>query len=72
MAICEAYYKPNMEREELSFKLHQILTSACDRDMLSGWGAIVYIVSKDGVTTEFIKTKQSWFLFNCFYTEFFI
>ena len=59
MAICEAYYKPNMEREELSFKLHQILTSACDRDMLSGWGGIVYIVSKDGITTEYLKTKQS-------------
>jgi len=27
--------------------------------MLSGWGAIIYIVSKDGVTTEFVKTKQS-------------
>lgn len=40
-----------MEKQELSFKLHQILTSACDRDMLSGWGAIVYIVSKDGITT---------------------
>ena len=59
MAICEAYYKPDMEEEELKFKLHQILTSACDRDMLSGWGAIVYIVNKNGITTEFIKTKQS-------------
>lgn len=59
VAICEAYYKPNMDEEELSFKLHQILTSACDRDMLSGWGAIVYIVSKKGISTEFIQTKQS-------------
>jgi 20S proteasome subunit beta 3 len=59
MAICEAYYKPNMEKEELQFKLGQILTSACDRDMLSGWGAIVYIVSKDGITSEFLQTKHS-------------
>lgn len=51
MAICEAYYKPNMEEEELKFKLHQILTSACDRDMLSGWGAVLYIVNKDGIHT---------------------
>jgi hypothetical protein len=29
--------------------------------MLSGWGAIVYIVSKEGVSTQFIQTKQSWF-----------
>ena len=43
----------------MKFKLHQILTSACDRDMLSGWGGIVYIVNKNGISTEFIKTKQS-------------
>jgi 20S proteasome subunit beta 3 len=59
MGICEAYYKPDMEEEELSFKLHQIITSACDRDMRSGWGGIVYIVNKDGIKTEFLKTKQS-------------
>lgn len=40
--------------------MHQIITSAADRDMLSGWGAIVYIVNKNGITTDFIKTKQSW------------
>jgi len=27
--------------------------------MLSGWGGIVYIVDKDGIHTEFLKTKQS-------------
>ena len=59
MGICEANYKPNMEEEELKFKLHQIITAACDRDMRSGWGAIVYIVNKNGVTIDFIKTKQS-------------
>ena len=41
--------------------MHQIITSACDRDMRSGWGAIVYIVNKNGIQTDFIKTKQSWF-----------
>jgi 20S proteasome subunit beta 3 len=59
MAICEAYYRPGMESEELGFKLHQIITAACDRDMLSGWGAVVYIVTKDGITTTFHQTKQS-------------
>ncbi len=58
-AICEAYYKEGMEKDELAFKLHQIITSACDRDMYSGWGAVVYIVTKDGITTEFHKSKQS-------------
>ncbi len=48
-----------MNEEELKFKLHQILTAACDRNMYSGWGAIVYILNKDGVSTEFFKTKQT-------------
>ena len=59
MAICEAYYREGMESEELGHKLHQIITSASDRDMYSGWGAVVYIVSKDGISTTFHKAKQS-------------
>ena len=59
MAICEAYYEPDMEREVLQGKLLQIITAACDRDMLSGWGTVVYIVDKNGVSTQFYQTKQS-------------
>ena len=59
VAICEAYYREGMEKDELAHKLHQIITAASDRDMYSGWGAVVYIVSKDGVSTTFHQTKQS-------------
>lgn len=59
MSLCEAYYRPGMEEEELQNKLHQIITAACDRDMRSGWGAIVYIVNKDGIRSNFYRTKQS-------------
>lgn len=48
-----------MGEEELREKLLQIITAACDRDMRSGWGTIVYIVNKDGVNTQFYDTKQS-------------
>ena len=60
MAICEAYYREGMEAEELGHKLHQIITAASDRDMYSGWGAVVYLVTKDGISTTFHKTKQTW------------
>lgn len=60
MAICEAYYRPDMEEEELGFKLHQIITAAADRDMYSGWGTVVYLVTKDGIKTTFHKSKQTW------------
>ena len=46
-----------MESEELGHKLHQIITAASDRDMYSGWGAVVYIVDKEGIHTTFHKTK---------------
>ena len=59
MAICEAYYRPDMDEEELGFKLHQIITAASDRDMYSGWGAVVYLVTKDGIKTTFHKSKQT-------------
>lgn len=57
MAISEAYYRPDMPAEELKSKLHQILTSACDRDMYSGWGGIIYMMTQDGIETTFLKTK---------------
>ena len=53
VAICEANYREGMETEELEEKLHQIITAASDRDMYSGWGAVVYIVDKDGIHTTF-------------------
>jgi hypothetical protein len=36
-----------------------MLTAACDRDMYSGWGGIVYIVTADKIDVQFLKTKQS-------------
>lgn len=57
--LCEAYYREGMDQEELSTKLQQIISAACDRDMYSGWGTVVYIVSKKGISTTFHKTKQS-------------
>lgn len=59
MAICEAYYRPDMPAEELKFKLHQLITSACDRDMYSGWGGIVYMITANGIETTFLKTKET-------------
>jgi 20S proteasome subunit beta 3 len=59
LTICEAYYREGMEEAELRTKLYQIITSACDRNMRSGWGTIVYIVNANGVQTHFYHTKQS-------------
>lgn len=42
--ICEAYYEPDMEPEQLFECVSQCLMNAVDRDALSGWGAVVHIM----------------------------
>jgi 20S proteasome subunit beta 3 len=38
----ETFYKDNMSPDELSECVSQVLIAGCDRDILSGWGGIVY------------------------------
>lgn len=56
--MCEALYKPNMEPDELFEVLSQCLLAAVDRDALSGWGAIVHIITPEGVMTKQLKARQ--------------
>jgi 20S proteasome subunit beta 3 len=39
--------------------LGQCLVSGCDRDALSGWGGVVYVMTKDQITVKVLKTKQT-------------
>lgn len=52
MGTCESFYKPDLEPDELFETLSQALLASLDRDSISGWGAIVHIITKDGVTTK--------------------
>jgi 20S proteasome subunit beta 3 len=56
--MCETLYKKDMEPEELFETLSQALLSSVDRDALSGWGATVHIVTKDGVMTRELKGRM--------------
>ena len=56
--MCEALYKPDMEPDELFEVLSQCLLAAVDRDALSGWGAIVHIITPEGVMTKQLKARQ--------------
>lgn len=55
---CEAMYRPDMNPEELFEVLSQCLMAAVDRDALSGWGAVVHIITPDGVLTRTLKTRM--------------
>ncbi|CEP02749.1 Proteasome subunit beta [Plasmodiophora brassicae] len=55
---CESLYTPNLGPEELFETVSQALLAAVDRDCLSGWGATVHIITKDGVTSRKLKCRQ--------------
>jgi len=56
--MCEALYRPNMEPDALFECIAQCLLSSVDRDALSGWGGVVHIITKEGVTTKELKGRQ--------------
>jgi 20S proteasome subunit beta 3 len=47
-----------MDPENLFEVLSQCLLASIDRDALSGWGAVVHIITADGVITRQLKTRQ--------------
>ncbi|XP_033335890.1 proteasome subunit beta type-3 isoform X2 [Megalopta genalis] len=56
--MCESLYEPNLEPDDLFETISQALVNACDRDAISGWGAVVYVIEKDKVTTRVVKTRM--------------
>jgi len=56
--VCEAMYRPNMEPEDLFETISQCLLAAVDRDCLAGWGAMVHIITADGVISRQLKSRQ--------------
>lgn len=56
--MCESLYEPNLEPEDLFETISQAFMNAVDRDAISGWGAVVYLVTKDKVVKRLLKTRQ--------------
>ncbi|CAF4824810.1 proteasome subunit beta type-3 [Pieris napi] len=56
--MCEALWEPNLKPDELFETISQALVNAADRDAISGWGAVVYIVEKDKITEKHVKTRM--------------
>ncbi len=42
--LCESFFKPDLEPDQLFEVLSQSLLASVDRDALSGWGAVVHIM----------------------------
>ncbi|KAI8434051.1 hypothetical protein MSG28_012201 [Choristoneura fumiferana] len=56
--MCEALWEPNLKPDELFETISQALVNAADRDAISGWGAVVYIIEKDKITEKHVKTRM--------------
>ncbi|KAI9020821.1 nucleophile aminohydrolase [Phycomyces nitens] len=56
--MCESLWEPDMEPEDLFETISQALLNAQDRDALSGWGAVVHIITKDSIITRTLKSRQ--------------
>eukprot|EP01066_Platyproteum_vivax_P010216 Platyproteum_vivax@DN4549_c0_g1_i2.p1 len=56
--VCESFYRPNMEPDELFETLAQCLLSACDRDALTGFGGVVHVITPTQVITRHIKGRS--------------
>jgi len=57
--MAESLYEPNLPAEDLFETCAQVLMGGVDRDPLGGYGAIVYLIERDGkVTKRLLKTRQ--------------
>ncbi|KAK9371054.1 nucleophile aminohydrolase [Lipomyces kononenkoae] len=56
--MCESLWEPDLEPDDLFETISQALLNAQDRDALSGWGAMVYVITKDKVVKRLLKTRQ--------------
>jgi len=56
--MCESLWQPDLNPDQLFETISQSLLNAFDRDAVSGWGAVVYIIEKDKVTIRKLKTRM--------------
>lgn len=56
--LAETLWRPNMNPEELFETISQTLLTAVDRDAIAGWGARVFIITKDKLITRDLKGRQ--------------
>lgn len=55
---CETFYRPNLEPDELFEVMAQCILSSTDRDCLSGYGAIVYILTPDKLIVREVEGRH--------------
>lgn len=56
--MCESLWEPDLEPEDLFETISQSILNAVDRDCLSGWGAVVHVITPERVITRNLKARM--------------
>ncbi|CCF75465.1 20S proteasome subunit beta 3 [Babesia microti strain RI] len=56
--ICESLHHSGMNEDELFETTSQCLLAGLDRDCLSGWGAVVHVITPKKIITKTIQTRM--------------
>eukprot|EP00746_Dinoflagellata_sp_MGD_P167282 gnl/MRDRNA2_/MRDRNA2_97781_c0_seq1.p1 gnl/MRDRNA2_/MRDRNA2_97781_c0~~gnl/MRDRNA2_/MRDRNA2_97781_c0_seq1.p1 ORF type:complete len:207 (-),score=40.50 gnl/MRDRNA2_/MRDRNA2_97781_c0_seq1:40-660(-) len=56
--VCESFWQPGLNPDQLFETAAQCLLSAVDRDCLAGWGGVVHVITPEGVTTKTLKGRM--------------
>lgn len=58
IGLAEALFTENMDDTDLFTTGMQIFLNAIDRDALSGWGAVAYLIGQESVTRREVKSRM--------------
>lgn len=56
--MCETLWEPDLTPDQLFEVMAQALMNAFDRDAISGWGGVVYVMEKNKITKRIVKTRM--------------
>mmetsp|Transcript_84782 Transcript_84782/g.213776 ORF Transcript_84782/g.213776 Transcript_84782/m.213776 type:complete len:207 (-) Transcript_84782:91-711(-) len=56
--VCESFWRPGMNKDELFETVAQCLLSAVDRDCLAGWGGVVHVITPEEIITKTLKGRM--------------
>lgn len=56
--MCESLWRPDLEPEDLFETISQCMLAAVDRDALTGWGAVVHVITPDKIITRNLHGRQ--------------
>uniref|UniRef100_F1LHA7 Proteasome subunit beta type-3 n=1 Tax=Ascaris suum TaxID=6253 RepID=F1LHA7_ASCSU len=58
LGVCEGFWHENMNADELFEATAQSMLSAMERDAASGWGVLIYTITKNKVNIKTIKARM--------------